>query len=1045
MNRKKLSIAVRNALNAGVMVGLAAPFAYGQTVTQSDDQAPVQVAQQPTQEQPAQPPRQPREARPQFPPQAEPATGTAGMPPLQGEPPRIERLSVTGSRIPISPNITSTSPISQITASDIRLEGVTSTEAVVNRLPQAYADYGSNVSNGSTGTSTTNLRNLGATRTLVLIDGKRLPAGSPLYWATDLQNIPTPLIQRVEVLTGGASAVYGSDAVAGVVNFIMNDSFEGLQFQYNGQGYNHQQHNGISSAVAARQATNPLQFQVPGNVGLGGEIQDFNMVMGSNFAGNKGNATVYFEYRHQTPVLQSQYDYGACALGAVQTDSSPQLCSGSSTSFPGRFLNGNNGKSYTIADAAGNVRPFNGNTDQFNFGPYNYYQTQNERYLANVFAHYDVFPEARVYAEFDFSDSDNLAQVAASGLFFGGAGPNGAAPDIFLYDNNPLLSQSFKNAMGITPGSPGDLFIGRRAIENGNRQSDIRNTDYRYVLGVKGDFGNHAWDYDFWWQSGKTIYQETDKNYVSVSKSFKAINVVTDPSTGKPACASALDGTDLHCVPWDIFHLGGVTPAAVNYLTEPGLISGYTSQSVVGLQIRSDLGASYGWKLPWAVDGVGVAAGVERRVEKLSYQPDASLQNVDLGGQGGARLPSMGQYTVVEPYVEIRVPIIEEKPFAYLLNVSGSYRYSNYYTQSQTTNSYGVGGQWAPLKGYMFRASYQQASRAPNVIDLFLGTGLNLFSFAADPCGPNPSATVAQCLRSGLPANLYGNELLNNPAGQGNYLQGGNVNLLPETSKSYTYGIVLTPLPKFNASIDYWNIKLGNAIANIAPSLSLNNCLNGVMTASFDFCKFIHRDTRGTLWTVGYIDGTNLNLGQYKTNGWDVALNYVWDMPAQWGGWGSILFNFLGTYVHEFLTTPIPGLGTYNCAGLFGTVCGTPQPHWRNNFRTTWATPWNWDLSLNWRYFGQTSLDATSGDPQLAGSYSTVDAKIPARNYWDLAASWNINKTWTVRGGVNNILDQDPPIISSTIAGPPFGNGNTYPQGYDCCGRTLFVNLQAKF
>ena len=248
MKRKKLSLAVRNALNAGVVVGLAAPLAYGQQAVDSATQPGSQAAEQVAQGTQAPPP--PVVAQQPTPPQVPAPTTT---------PPRIEKIEVTGSRIPISPNLTSTSPITQITSGDIAIQGLTSVEDIINRLSQAAPDYGSNVSNGSTGTATVNLRNLGASRTLVLIDGRRLPAGSPLYWATDLNNIPAPLIQRVEVLTGGASAIYGSDAIAGVVNFIMNDHFEGVQFQYNGNGYNHQQHNGISSAVAARAATNPAR------------------------------------------------------------------------------------------------------------------------------------------------------------------------------------------------------------------------------------------------------------------------------------------------------------------------------------------------------------------------------------------------------------------------------------------------------------------------------------------------------------------------------------------------------------------------------------------------------------------------------------------------------------------------------------------------------------------------------------------------------------------------------------------------------------------
>jgi outer membrane receptor protein involved in Fe transport len=1034
MNRKKLAIAVRNALNAGVVVGLAAPFAYAQQATSpaveqsapgNAQQTAPQVAQQAG-------PQVAQQTAPQVAQQVPTQVAQAAPP---AAPPRIERIEVTGSRIPVSPNLTSTSPITQITSTDIQMEGLTSVEDIMNRLPQVTANYGSNVSNGSTGTATVNLRNLGASRTLVLIDGRRLPAGSPLYWATDVNNIPAPLIQRVEVLTGGASAIYGSDAIAGVVNFIMNDHFEGVQFQWNANGYNHSQHSPYASVVAARAATNPAQYNVPGDVGLAGQVNDYNMLMGGNFANGKGNATVYFEYRHQSPLTQSNYDYSACGLASANSDSAPLLCAGSGTSYPGQFRGqGGLGKAYTIANPAGDVRPYVSATDAFNFAPYNYYQVQNERYLSNVFAHYDALPNARVYGEFDFSDSRTIAQIAPSGAF---------GIDATLDDANPLLSQSFKNAMGITPGNPSDVLILRRSIEGGPRQADIRNTDYRFVVGVKGDFLDGKWDYDFWWQNGKVVYSQTYLNDMSKTRQLRALNVVTDPATGKPACASALDGTDPNCVPWDIFHIGGVTPAAINYLNTPGLQNGETDQSVVGLHITSDLGSAYGWQSPWANDGVGVAFGIERRVEKLSLNTDTEFSTFDLAGQGGPTLPVSGQYTVIEPFVELRVPIMEEKPWAYLLDFDASYRYSNYYTQNETTNSFGLGGRWAPIKGYTLRGSYQQASRAPNVVELFTPQGFNLFSMGSDPCsGPVPEATLAQCLRTGLPANLYGSPLLTNVAGQYNYLQGGNPALTPETAKTYTVGVVLTPVAKANVSFDYWNIKVGNVIGITSPALALSQCI-----AVGQFCDLIHRNTtNGTLWLGnGFITGTNLNLGSKKTTGYDIVANYAYDLPRSWGTWGSLLFYFAGTYVDKFEVTPIPGLGTYDCAGLFGVTCGAPLPRWRNTLRTTWSTAWNWDLALTWRYFGTVTLDTTQSNPLLNGPNSTVNNQMGKHSYIDLAASWNVTKNWTLRAGVNNLFDRDPPIVSNNIAGPPFGNGNTYPQVYDCCGRNLFVSVTAKF
>ena len=244
MHRKKISLAVMNALGAGMVVGLAAPVASAQDATPAPSSTQTTTSQSPV-----------ILAQATTPP---PATTTTTAPP------KIESVEVTGSRLP-SPTLESVSPVNVISAQDIKWDGITNTSDIINQLPSAFADQGSNLSNGATGTSAVNLRNLGSSRTLVLIDGKRMPAGSPQFWATDINAIPAPLIERMEVLTGGASAVYGSDAIAGVVNFIMNNHFEGVQVQWNGNGYNHQQQ-GSYGNLAARAATNPAQFQVPGDV-----------------------------------------------------------------------------------------------------------------------------------------------------------------------------------------------------------------------------------------------------------------------------------------------------------------------------------------------------------------------------------------------------------------------------------------------------------------------------------------------------------------------------------------------------------------------------------------------------------------------------------------------------------------------------------------------------------------------------------------------------------------------------------------------------------
>jgi len=984
VNRKKLPLAVLQALGAGAMVGVVAPVANAQVQTQQS-----------------------------------PTTTT-----ITAEEVQKFSTTVTGSRIP-SANLTSTSPVTTVGAQDIKLEGVANVENLLNNLPQVFADFGQNESNGATGTATVNLRNLGSQRTLVLVNGRRLPAGSPTFYPTDLNEIPAPLIERVEILTGGASAVYGSDAVAGVVNFIMKDNFQGLQVEGSWSGYNHRQHNSFSSVVAARQATNPAQFAVPGNVDHDGDTSNVNITMGSNFAGNRGNATLFFQYSKAQKVSQRDRDFSACATGD-SADGLSLVCSGSSTSFPGRFLDAGEGSAdITIANAQGGIRPFKSATDQFNFAPYNYFQRPDERYGFNAFAHYDVNDHARVYGEFGFHDDHTDALIAPSGIF---------GSVITLNDNNPLLSQDFKNAFGITPTTPGTVVILRRNFEGGGRDDDRRHTSFRGVLGVKGDIGN--WDYDVFAQTGKVLYQETYRNDFSKARIVRALDVVTDPATGQPICASKLSGLDPNCVPYNIFALGGVTPEALAYLQTPGLQKGTTEQSVQGATISTDLG-TYGWRMPWAKSGIGVALGVERRVEKLNLETDTEFSTFDLAGQGGPTIGLSGQFTVKEAFAEVRVPIMENQPMADLLSFNGSYRYSDYST-GHTTNSYGLGLEWAPIKAVRLRGSYQQSVRAANVIELFTAQGFNLFELAQDPCGANPTATLEQCQRTGITAAQYGKAIITNAAGQYNYLQGGNPNLTPETGKSTTLGFVLTPMRNMSASLDYFQIKGENQVGRVPSPTILTQCLNAGA-----FCDLIHRDALGTLWLTGFISGLNQNLANAKTSGIDVAFNYLWPIPQN--RWGSLAFSFLGTWLKEFKQTPVPGLGEYDCAGLFGLVCGAPLPEWKHKARVTWQTPWSTDIALTWRHLSKVTLDSTSSDPNLNAPFAQVDRELAERDYLDLAATWNITKQMTLSGGIDNLLDKDPPIVSSSIAGPAFGNGNTYPQVYDSFGRKLFISLQYRF
>ena len=939
---------------------------------------------------------------------------------------KVERIEVTGTRIP-PPNLESSSPVSVVTAQDIAFDGLRSVENMLNNLPQVFADQGGNVSNGATGTATVNLRNLGATRTLVLVNGRRLPPGSPKDYATDLNEIPAPLIKQVEILTGGAGAVYGSDAVAGVVNFIMNDKFEGVQLQVNQSFYNHgQQNKTVSDIINARAVTNPTNFKVPGDVDSDGNISDANLLVGGNFANGKGNATVFFSYKQEDALLQSQRDFSACALASSATGFS---CGGSSTSYPGRFI-GPDGRSRTVANAAGGTRAFSAATDQYNYGPLNYFQRPSERYGFDAFAHYNIDDHTKVYSEFAFHDDHTVAQIAPSGLFgFDASGAN------TIHFENPFLSPSWKTDLGLTgPGTTADTVIFRRNVEGGGRQDDIRHSSFRAVAGLKGEFAK-SWNYDIYAQTGKVIYQEEYKNDFSNVRIGRALDAVVDPATGQTVCRSKLNGTDPNCVPYNIWALGQINPAALSYVSTPGFQKGFTSETTYGGNLSVDLG-DYGWKLPMAKNGVGFSIGAEQRTDRLQLDTDTEFTTGDLAGQGGPTIGLGGSTTVKEIFGELRVPLVEGREFAHLLSVNGSYRNSDYGT-GQKTDSYGLGLDWAPIQQARFRGSYQRATRAANVVELFTAQSLGLYNNSNDPCaGPTPSATLAQCQRTGVTAAQYGN-IIDSPAGQYNALFGGNPNLKPEKSDSYTLGLVLTPMKNLSGTIDYFDIRIKDTIGTIPSPTALTECLT---TGSF--CNLITRDRLGSLWALpaAQVLATNLNLGAYKTTGVDLGVNYVHRL----NGLGSLNFDLIGTLLSKYEVEPIPGLGKYDCKGLYGSgTCGTPLPTWRHKLRGTWMTPWDVNVAVTWRYMSSVDFEKTSSQALLTGPFNPVDAKLAAQNYLDLAASWAVTKRITLNGGINNVMDKDPPVSSQVGAG--FGNGNTYPQVYDALGRRVFLNLTAKF
>lgn len=962
----------------------------------------------------------------------------------------VQEVVVTGSRISQA-GLNTISPVTTLSEENIKQQGFTTVEDVLNNLPQVVASQGSAVSNGASGTSTVDLRGLGAERTLVLVNGRRLMPGTPnnqgiVSGPADLNNIPFALLDRVDLLTGGASAVYGADAVSGVVNFVMNDHFEGFRVDVNASAYQHSQHDYYG------QFAPKAGFGSAGNDVWDAAQKDYTFIIGNNFADGKGNATAYLEYRKQNPLLEAARDFSRCTLLANGT-TGKTACSGSSTSATGRFFATNNNffaKSLTVDPQTGQFVPYTA-ADAFNFGALNYYQRPDERWNGGAFAHYDYSDKGQVYTEFMFMSDHTLAQIAPSGAFIGsGTGVSGGNPDgdWTINCNNPLLSaQEQATLCGPGTGSAGSaqVLFGRRNVEGGNRTDDLTHTSFRLVVGTKGELADFI-NYDAYAQEGMTLLAENYLNDVSKSHLSNALQV--GGTAANPVCLANANGANgaPGCVPYNIWGTGPVNPAAVTYFTTPGFQEGSTEERVYHADATADLG-HLGVKLPMANSGLFVNFGLEYREEFETLRPDIEFQTADLAGQGSSVLPLNAGLSVKEGFVEGRLPILQDQPFAKELSFESGYRYS-VYDVGFKTNTYKFGVDFAPTEDIRLRGGYNRAVRAPNIAELFAQRFVALDG-SVDPCasssGSPAAATLAQCQRSGLTAGQYGAlGTPGNPAGQYNGKIGGNPQLQPEIADTYTVGLVITPsaTPNLNLTLDYFDIKIRDVITTYGANLIINQC---VYDNNPFFCSMVHRDPgTGSLWFTpfGYIDDPIQNLGFQQTRGLDVNANYRLEM----GGLGHMSLNLTGTYTADFITEPYAGSGSYNCAGYYGSTCNNPLPKWRHVLRDTWALPVRGlDVTMTWRHLNSVVIDTANPSPLLHGSIPAGAGHIASRDYIDLSASYQVYKGVGLRLGVNNLFDKDPPVLPTNTLTSAFFNGNTYPQVYDTLGRFVFANLTVDF
>ncbi len=962
--------------------------------------------------------------------------------------PVLQEVLVTGSRVRES-RLAVSAGLHVVSHKEFELQGAQNVENLLNQLPSVQGNFSTNQTSnpgGARGVANVDLRGLGPSRTLVLVDGKRVMPGSPLGGPeVDLNFIPQALVERVAVLTGGASSVYGSDAVAGVVNFIMKKDFQGFtvdnQESITGQG------DGFS--------------------------YDTTLIWGSNFAHGDGNVTVYAGYTHLNAVTDGQRPFGVYALATLPNGlpASTNLqcqqaygpasqvaygrCTAGSSAIPGgRFLSnaraGAGLPARGIVDPNGSATILPDNGSQYNFNPANYLRLPEARYNLGGFAHRRINSHVDLYGNVMFMENDNSTQAA----------PDAIINTFSINCNNPLMSaqeeQWMCGAAGLSPSDTASVIFFKRAVEFGNREDNIEHTDYRMVFGSRGTIVPGI-SYDLSAQRGEAILNENFTGSISQTNLQQALLATTGPS-GSVVCQNPAGG----CVPANIFSVGGLNNAAEEaYLAVASQEQGSTIQTVDSGSVTGDL-TRYGIVSPLARQGVGFALGAAYRRNSLDFIPDYALTS---GALGSPVLPVSGSVNVRSYFGELNVPLIEDRPYATLLALDTGYRLSHYGVASRSgavlAHTYKFGVHYAPVPDVAFHLSYNRSIRAPDINELFAPVTQGSSS-GSDPCaGPvDPAtgavasgATLAQCERTGVTPAQYG-IIPQCVAGLCNGVFGGNLNLQPETAITREIGMVVRPrfAPGLKGSVDFYDIDLSNEIGTLNFNTIVNECITRGL-----FCGDVHRSQGGELFgsTNAFVSETNVNVGYVRERGLDVSLEDGFALRRLGlGDSGTVFLDFSGTYLLSFDQESSPGLPVYDCAGLYGFTCGFPRPVWRHNLRVTWQVPSDWPVrglgvSLLWRYISSVGLDQNQKGTPLAGATDVVDGVLGRRQYLDLTLSYSLSRL-TMHLGITNLMNRDPPLTSTVgnfgFANPEFfGDANTFPVLYDSLGRVIFMSFTAHF
>lgn len=920
----------------------------------------------------------------------------------------VEEVVVTGTRL-TDPNLSSVSGVVAVDASDVAERGVVAIEELLADLPQISLGQNITDSNGANGSSTISLRGIGSDRTMTLVNGKRMAPGTINGGsAANINNIPVALVKEVQIVTGGASSVYGSDAIGGVVNFILDDNFEGFKASYTHSFYNHKNEDSDMRAFVEA-AGYP---QAPGTVNEG-DNKVWAVMFGASL-GDNGNMVAYIQKRERDAILQSQYDVSACALwdGGPQA-ADPYGCGGSGTTPWGRFADfgGAPVSSYNYGVAPG-TNEFEDWPGPFNYGPFNYFQRPTETLSTGFFADYEIADGMNFYASANIMDDRTVSQIAPSGAFF-------ITSEISCA--NPLMSaQQFKlicSDQGLTTADMSPTYLGRRNLEGGGRQQDIRHNSYRYVLGVEGELDG-GWTYDVSYSNSETAVASTYMNDLSITRIKRALDVVAD-ADGNPVCRSVVNGTDSGCLPWNVFVNNGNQIVADE---ADGVTQGVLDYLIVDLYARGEVYEEI-WQAVVSgtvqgLNGANLVLGLESRTVGMDNRPDSGFLTGDGAGQGGPTKALGGEYSVDDIFFEMGIPVNDQ------LSVDLGARVSDYST-GQDTNTWKVGAKYTLNDKVTLRGTAQYAVRHGNVFELYGDQFLGLWS-GSDPCaGTSPTASAAECALTGVTGAQYGT-IPDSPAGQYNAIYGGNPDVNPEEADTISFGVVMELTDNLTVSVDYSDISIEGAIGSVSPAFSLNNCID---SGSPLLCSNINRNsTNGNLWIGSGADAPNvvsttLNLGELATSGYDVIANYSMDTPM-----GPLKIRTNIAIADTFDITEVVGFGTAECVGYWdgGGTCGGPTFELQTVTSASLELP-KGNLTVTHRYLDEIE------------DLGPFDSPIDAQNYIDTAFSTSIGDI-TIYVGVNNLFDAEAPVLDDLAP-----NGNTFPSIYDAFGRYIFTNVSYQF